>query len=184
MSITCVTRPTRLRAALVAATLLAGCSSGTSGRVKVDPYNLLEFAQARWQLGRPMYYLPPLPRFSAPVRIDGVSLRTVSGVGEFRPPSVQLLIVPNPPFHGEHLTYAPINTEGGTLVGLDRAIPVGGNANIRLVVSVNIGTPGCHEAQLVLRFHHGDTAQSAVLPWYVGLDTGTHTGPPQHICTP
>lgn len=130
-----------------------------------------------------MYYVLPLPRFSAPVRIDGVSLRTVSGVGDFRAPSVKLLILPNPPYHSERLAYGPINTEGGTFVGLNRTIPVGVNAGIRLVVSVDIAQPGCHEAQIALMFHHGDAAQTAVLPWYVGLDTGTHAGPPQHICT-
>jgi len=131
-----------------------------------------------------MYYVLPLPRFSAAVRIDGVSFRTVSGVGDFRVPSVKLLILPNPPYHSELLAYGPIDTEGGEFAGLDRTIPVGGNAGIRLVVSVDISSPGCHEAQIVLRFHHGDAAQTAVLPWYVGLDTGGHSGPPQHICTP
>lgn len=130
-----------------------------------------------------MYYVLPLPRFSAPVRIDGVSLRTVSGVGDFRTPSARLLLLPDPPYHSELLAYGPINTEGGTFVGLDRKIPVGVNANIRLVISVDISRPGCHEAQIVLRFQHSGATQTTVLPWYVGLDTGTHAGPPQHICT-
>lgn len=130
-----------------------------------------------------MYYVLPLPRFSAPVQIDSVSLRTVSGVGNFREPSVRLLILPNPPYRSELLAYDPINTEGGEFVGLDRTIPVGGNADIRLVLSIDIASPGCHEAQIVLRFHHGDRSQTSVLPWYVGLDTGGHQGPPQHICT-
>jgi hypothetical protein len=129
-----------------------------------------------------MYYVLPLPRFTAPVRIDGVSLRTVSGVGAFRTPSVQLLILPNPPYRSERLAYGPINTEGGEFVSLNREIPVGTNAEIRLVVSVNLDSPGCHEAQVLLKFHHGDASQEAVLPWYVGLDTGSHRGPPQNIC--
>lgn len=179
-----MTRSIRYLVAGAVAAVLTGCSSGRPADVKVNSYNLLEFAKAGWQLGKPMYYVLPLPRFSAPVRIEGVSLRTVSGVGDFRTPSARLLILPNPPYHSERLAYGPINTEGGDFVGLDRAIPVGTNAGIRLVVSIDIARPGCHEAQLVLKFHHGDASQTTVLPWYVGLDTGSHSGPPQHICTP
>ena len=177
------TAETATRLALVVALGLTACG-GQPPKVTMDDGQEMGTVHGHWQFGRPMWMVMQVPSFNRDVRVTDLRFELASGQGAINATHKQLLVMSTGPYRGLTLSYR-LDTQGGRLLPLDKlTIRAGDHPELALVALISSGTPGCHEARLVLKVK-ADGSQRFFRPrWYIGLDTGLSGGRGEHYCDP
>jgi len=169
-----------------AAMVLVSCGTA-SPPLRMNDYQGFSVGQSHWHLRTPMLLVMPVPSFNQPVRIRDVELRTVFSSGQFDHQRSYLIEFSKGEFYrGGKLTYqAGLDrySGGATREELDSR-PLQELVNeLSLVIPVNIGQPGCHEAQVVLHVTTTDgKPHTLITRWYVGINTGVNKLDGHNMC--
>lgn len=170
-----------------AAMALASCGSA-SAPLRMNDYQGFAVGQSQWHLRTPMLLVMPVPSFNQPVRIRDVELRTVFSSGQFDHQKSYLIEFSTGNFYrGGKLSYqAGFNLYAGGVTTREEldSRPLQKLVNeLSLVIPVNIGQPGCHEAQVVLHVTTADgNPHTLVTRWYVGINTGVNKLDGHNMC--
>jgi hypothetical protein len=164
---------------------------GDSQALRMNDYAGFGDGQSLWTLSEQRLFVAPVPAFNQPVRIRAVELRTVYSQGQFDRPDAYLLEFQDADFYdGVKLTTeAGLDAYTNTAEHTPRREPLDSRRvqaldnQLSIVIPVNIHSPGCHEAQIVLKVSTNDGAlHSLATRWYVAVDTGVSEGSDFNLC--
>jgi hypothetical protein len=175
----------------VVAVVVVLTRAGDAAPLRMNDYRVFGTGQSVWPLSEQMLFVMPVPAFSRPVRIRAVELRTVAGTGTFDHSDAYLLQFQDfDSYNGVKLTtqagldaYTGTAENGTQHRALDALRVQKSDNQLSLVIPVNIHSPGCHEAQVILHVSADDGSMHTFpTRWFVTVDTGVSKSKGLNFC--